>query len=669
MQMKNKSKKEIFEMKKVLLVLVLSILFPIVSHAQVDREETRSVLVHFRQGAVTLDENYMDNKATLTEFAKVVKAYYSDTTAHFRQIRVVSSASPEGGKALNARLAKQRAEAITNWISREISANLDYAVESTGIDWELLIKLIEEREEVPYRDEVLDVLHNVPAIVVEGGKEVEKRYDALRALRGGVSYRWIYANLFPQMRYASARCEFWWETIPELLITSGSPVRYAAEGATGVIAFDKNVVDNVVPTVRSKDGWVDELIPTGKDITFTVAPNPTAEQRSTTIVIECYNKTYEVVVEQYGVEPELTLSKCSASHPCEGATETIPFAKNVVDDVLPVATTAADWIESIAVSEEGITYTVAENPTTEPRKATILVDCYGKTQELVVEQSGVAPAITLSKYSEEYPSEATTDTIGYTRNDEDDDTKPVVTSDAKWIDSFVVADDSFTYNVAENKSTDARTATILVDCYDDVQEVVVAQAAAPCRPFYMAIKNNMLYDLAAVPNLGAEFYLGKKFSIAANYMHAWWKKEEKSFYWRYYGADASIRWWFGKPSRIKPLQGHHLGVNYQILTYDFQLGKTGIMAGMPGDNLAARANHIVALEYGYSLPVAKRLNLDFSIAGGYHWGLFEEYETVDGHPVWQATKRRQYFGPTKVEISLVWLIGCDNYNKDKGGKR
>ena len=72
--MKNKSKKEIFEMKKVLLVLVLSILFPIVSHAQVDREETRSVLVHFRQGAVTLDENYMDNKATLTEFANLEKS-------------------------------------------------------------------------------------------------------------------------------------------------------------------------------------------------------------------------------------------------------------------------------------------------------------------------------------------------------------------------------------------------------------------------------------------------------------------------------------------------------------------------------------------------------------------------------------------------------------------
>ena len=205
-------------MKKLLMVFLLLALFPVVSSAQIDREVTRSVKVHFRQGAVVLDENYMDNKATMSEFAKEVKAYYSDSTVRFRQIRVVSSASPEGGKAINDRIAKQRAEAITQWISREIAVDLDYAVESTGIDWELLKELIIEDEGVPYRDEVLELLERVPAIVVENGKEVEVRYNELKALRNGTPYRWIYVNIFPKLRYASGRCEFWWETIPELLV-------------------------------------------------------------------------------------------------------------------------------------------------------------------------------------------------------------------------------------------------------------------------------------------------------------------------------------------------------------------------------------------------------------------------------------------------------------------
>lgn len=570
-------------MKKLLMVFLLLALFPVVSSAQVDREVTRSVKVHFRQGAVVLDENYMDNKATLSEFAKEVKAYYSDSTARFRQIRVVSSASPEGGKALNDRIGKQRAEAITQWISREIAVDLDYAVESTGIDWDLLKSLILENEGVPYRDEVLELLETVPAIVVENGKEVEVRYNELKALRNGAPYRWIYANIFPELRYASARCEFWWETIPELLITSSTPMRFSADGGSGVVTFDKTVDDKIIPTVQAADGWVNSLVPTDKDVTFAVAPNPSSEPRTTTVTMSCYGKQYEVPVEQEGATPDMRLTSASeVNYPAEGATDSITFEKRVDDGVVPAVKSSADWIDSIVPTDKGITYIVKENPTEEPRTATITVESYGEEHEVTVNQLGAEPK---------------------------------------------------------------------------------------CKPFYMGIKTNMLYDVAAIPNIGAEFYLGENFSIAANYAHAWWKNDAKNFYWRYYGADASIRYWFGKASRIKPLQGHHIGLNYQILTYDFQLGNKGIMAGMPSGNLADRANHIVALEYGYSLPIARRLNIDFSIGAGYHWGLFEEYIPVDGHHVWQATKRRQYFGPTKLEISLVWLIGCDNYNKNKGGKR
>ena len=218
---------------------------------------------------------------------------------------------------------------------------------------------------------------------------------------------------------------------------------------------------------------------------------------------------------------------------------------------------------------------------------------------------------------------------------------------------------------------EGRTSNIAIECYDNKYQVAVNQEALAKKPFYMAIKTNMLYDLVAVPNLGVEFYLGKGFSIAANYTHAWWSNDSKNFYWRFYGADASLRWWFGKASKVKPLQGHHIGASYQMLTYDFQLGKGGIMAGLPGGTLIDRPNHVVSLEYGYSLPIARRLNLDFAFGVGYHWGIFEEYKPIDGHQVWQATKQRRYIGPTKLEVSLVWLIGRGNYNEKKGkeGKR
>lgn len=191
----------------------------------------------------------------------------------------------------------------------------------------------------------------------------------------------------------------------------------------------------------------------------------------------------------------------------------------------------------------------------------------------------------------------------------------------------------------------------------------------PQRPFYMGIKTNMLYDAALVPNIGVEFYLGGNYSFAANWMYAWWKSDSKKWYWRTYGGDVAIRRWLGRKAKEKPLTGHHLGLYGQALTYDLLWNDRGYMAGEPGGDIFDRANFAAGLEYGYSLPIARRLNIDFTLGVGYMWGRYYEYKPVDDCYVWQATKNRRYIGPTKAEISLVWLIGRGNVNAEKGGKR
>lgn len=119
----------------------------------------------------------------------------------------------------------------------------------------------------------------------------------------------------------------------------------------------------------------------------------------------------------------------------------------------------------------------------------------------------------------------------------------------------------------------------------------------------------------------------------------------------------------------KPLQGHHLGVYGQLLTYDFETGGRGYIGGKPGGSLWDKANWGAGVEYGYSLPVGRRLNLDFTVGAGYLGGEYWEYISLEDCYVWQATKRLRWFGPTKAEVSLVWLIGRGNYNNRKGGRR
>ena len=552
------------------IILLLGVLFmaeiSVAQQPRIYKEVRKLVKVYFRQGSYEIDEDYMGNKATLEEFAKTINGFCNDTTAKFRQLRIVSSASPEGTKKINDFLVEKRAEAITEWISRKISVKLGHSIEQTGIDWKVLTELVGKSEDVPMKEAVLDILRNTPE---------QERLQKLMELENGAPYKWILNNIFTQMRYASARAEFWWETEPGLIITSPDPY-LPAQQCTGVVTYEKIIPDDLVPVVKAHADWITSVVPTKDSVTFVALNNPYAKPRSAKIVLQCYGKEYEVVAVQQATVPEFTIvTESPVGYPAEGGNGKIEFKKNVIDDIVPTVTCDSAWIGSIEATKDGITYTVAPNGAQEPRSAVIYVECYGQKRSVVVNQQ---------------------------------------------------------------------------------------KAKCECeKPFYMAVKTNMLYDLAAVPNVGVEFYLGKNWSIAGNWGYSWWKSDKSHWYWRYYGGDLAVRKWFGKAANNKPLTGHHAGIYGQILTYDFETGNRGF--------LADRWSYAVGAEYGYSLPIARRLNIDFTMGLGYHWGEFKEYLPIDGHYVWQVTKNRKYIGPTKLEVSLVWLIGCGNYNKEKGGKR
>ena len=184
----------------------------------------------------------------------------------------------------------------------------------------------------------------------------------------------------------------------------------------------------------------------------------------------------------------------------------------------------------------------------------------------------------------------------------------------------------------------------------------------------IAIKTNLLYDAVAIPNLGFEYHLGKNFSVSADWMYAWWDKHDIGWYWRTYGGELAIRKWFGKKTSDRLFTGHHIGLYGQCLTYDMAINGRGQIGGGSEESLWGKANFGAGVEYGYSLPVSKRLNFDFSIGVGYFGGQYQEYEAQDDCYVWQTTKRRQWIGPTKAEISLVYLLGKTADNRKKGGE-
>lgn len=202
---------------------------------------------------------------------------------------------------------------------------------------------------------------------------------------------------------------------------------------------------------------------------------------------------------------------------------------------------------------------------------------------------------------------------------------------------------------------------------DTVQNPVYLSPETP-KSFYVGLKTNLIYDALLVPNIGLEFYIGDGWSVGGNWMYAWWNNDRRHFYWRVYGGEIGLRKYWGTRAAGKPLSGHHIGFYGQMLTYDFEFGNRGYIGGRPGGSLWDKSNYGGGIEYGYSLPITRKLNLDFSLGVGYLGGTYYTYTPLEGRYVYKDIKKCHWFGPTKIEVSLVWLLGRGNYNEKKGRK-
>ena len=159
----------------------------------------------------------------------------------------------------------------------------------------------------------------------------------------------------------------------------------------------------------------------------------------------------------------------------------------------------------------------------------------------------------------------------------------------------------------------------------------------------LSLSTNLLYDAALIPNIGLEVSLGKQWTIGADWFYTRFSSNSRHRYWQGYGGYLTVRRYFGNgPQPSNPdyarLTGHHLGVYALGLTYDVEWGGKGYQADKFGFG--------GGVEYGYALPI-------------------EPADDDTGHYVWEATKKRNWWGPTKAAITLRWDIGKHSKKGDR----
>ena len=185
------------------------------------------------------------------------------------------------------------------------------------------------------------------------------------------------------------------------------------------------------------------------------------------------------------------------------------------------------------------------------------------------------------------------------------------------------------------------------------EESAAAEAYEPLHR--LALKTNIIYDLALMPSLEAEYMINDRWSVNAEGEVAWWRKKSKHKYYQIATLSPEVRYWFKTKKRW---HGHYVGLFGGGSWYDLENGKRGYK----GEFWKA------GLSYGYMFPIGRSLSFEAGVGLGFLRTWYEEYLPIDGHYVYQQSSRTNWVGPVKLKFTLVWRLWDEN-RTGKGGKR
>ena len=167
------------------------------------------------------------------------------------------------------------------------------------------------------------------------------------------------------------------------------------------------------------------------------------------------------------------------------------------------------------------------------------------------------------------------------------------------------------------------------------------------HPRMFHLRSNLLHDVLLVPNLGVEWPVARRFTLVADGSLGWWRIEQKHRYWRMATGQIELRYWKNWTTNAFRYRGHHFGVYGALYRYDFEFGSTGYQADL---------NYGAGFSWGYAARLNRCLSLDLSVGVGYIGGKYHKYEPYRGRYQQLSTVSRHYFGPSKLEATLVWHI-------------
>ena len=273
--------------------------------------------------------------------------------------------------------------------------------------------------------------------------------------------------------------------VPEIAIAPES-ISFTVDGGTQEVT----ITANFEYEISENASWL-SVTKTQNGITVVAEVSDADSSRSTKITIqnEKYNISKVITVTQTGFVPEIIVNPESLSFTSDGGSKSIQITSNIE---YAVSINADIWI-SIVDLENRISVYVADNETTQTRKAEIVVynTEYDIAKTIFVEQMGVSASLIISPETLNFPSYGGSQKISITANCEYE-----IEENADWIDVYQsIFDNSITITAAANTSNQKRTAEIRVVCkeYNIKRQILVTQEAETAPEAVIIVNPTQLY--------------------------------------------------------------------------------------------------------------------------------------------------------------------------------
>lgn len=170
----------------------------------------------------------------------------------------------------------------------------------------------------------------------------------------------------------------------------------------------------------------------------------------------------------------------------------------------------------------------------------------------------------------------------------------------------------------------------------------------------VALKTNLINDIALSPNIGVEVGLAPKWTLDMTAEMNLWKVDGRS--WKHLYFQPEARYWF-----CQRFSGHFIGFHALGGIYNF--GKLNLPFNMLGSNLKELKNKRyqgwaagAGVVYGYAWPLHKHWNIEAALGIGWLYTRFDSYPCqICGNKI-DRNKSHNYFGPTKLSVAVEYIF-------------